>query len=131
MKFVNTFWSNLPQRHSHVESSDFRIRQEVSDVSAAFQDVMSRTKKLSGWFLSVTDFCLSRQYTEAVDQARTWLRDAEPKTSKICGERVAAELKTIQEQLDRAKDLRNEIVLQGRLFDVTRQVIFSLILSTT
>ncbi|CAG0912338.1 unnamed protein product [Notodromas monacha] len=125
LKLLNAFRSSLPQRFGHIESHESKIRQEVQEVSALFQDVLTRAKKLSDRFSSVSD--RQRQYVEAMENARVWLRDMEPRASKVCSEPVAAELKSIQEQLDRAKELRNEILSQARLFDQSRQATKNLV----
>ncbi|CAG0880401.1 unnamed protein product [Darwinula stevensoni] len=119
LKTLNAFRTSLPQRYSHIEPSDSQVRRKVADVSTAFQDLLSRANKLSEKFLSVGD--KQHMYADCVDRMKTWLKEVEPKASKLVNEPIAAEPKAIQDQLDKVKMLNNDILSQGRLLDSTKQ----------
>ena len=58
-----------------------------------------------------------RDYTEALEKASRWLREAESKVNRVVQDPVAGDPKSIQDQLDKAKSVNNEVVSQSRLFD--------------
>lgn len=70
-----------------------------------------------------------RDYTEAIEKAVRWLKDTEVKVSRIVQEPVGAEPKIVQDQLDKAKMINNDVVAQSRLFDNCRATASSLVRS--
>lgn len=63
-----------------------------------------------------------KEYSDAVDKARRWLRDAEPRANKVLNEPIGGDPKTVEEQLHNARALNNEFVANGRLIDNAKQV---------
>jgi hypothetical protein len=106
----------------HIEpSQDSVVRNEVSTVTAQYRDLLSRANGLSDRLSGVGG--RQREYRDALDKARSWLREAEPRANKILSEPIGAEPKTVEEQLNKAKTLNNEFVAQGRLVDTAKQVL--------
>jgi len=107
----------------HIEpSQDSVVRNEVSAVTAQYRDLLSRANGLSDRLSGVGG--RQREYRDALDKARAWLREAEPRATKVLAEPIGAEPKTVEEQLNKAKTLNNEFVAQGRLIDAVKQVCF-------
>lgn len=70
-----------------------------------------------------------RDYSDAVEKARQWLRGIEPKVLKVLNEPIAGDPKTVEDQLQTAKILNNEFVANGRLIDNAKQATDSLLRS--
>lgn len=68
-----------------------------------------------------------RDYTEAIEKACRWLKDTETKVTRLLQEPVGADPKGVQDQLDKAKAINNDVVAQSRLFDNCRATASSLI----
>lgn len=114
---------SLPSRLPHIEpiaSQDSPVRSEVSLVGQQYRDLYNRANNLADRLSGVGG--RQREYSDAVDKARQWLRDAEPRALKLLNEPVGADPKIIEEQLHRAKTLNNEFVANGRLIDSAKQV---------
>lgn len=121
---MNEFRTSLPQRLPHIEpSQDPVVRNEVSAVTAQYRDLLSRANGLSDRLSGVGG--RQREYRDALDKARSWLREAEPRANKVLSEPVGAEPKTVEEQLNKAKTLNNEFVAQERLIDAAKQVLLA------
>ena len=119
---MNEFRTGLPQRLSHIEpSQESPVRNKVSTVTAQYRDLLARSNVLSDRLSGVGG--RQREYRDALDKARAWLREAEPRANKVISESVGAEPKVVEEQLTRAKALNNEFVAQGRLIEAAKQVI--------
>lgn len=118
---MNEFRTSLPQRLPHIEpSKDSVVHNEVSAVKTQYGDLLSRANGLADRLSGVGG--RQREYRDALDKARTWLREAEPRAIKVLSEPIGAEPKTVEEQLNKAKTLNNEFVAQGRLIDAAKQV---------
>lgn len=63
-----------------------------------------------------------RELSDALERARAWLWDAEPRANKLLNEPIAGDPKTVEDQLQNAKVLNNEFVANGRLIDNAKQV---------
>lgn len=63
-----------------------------------------------------------REYADALERARGWLWDAEPRAKKLLNEPIAGDPKTVEEQLQDAKTLNNEFIANRRLIDNAKQV---------
>lgn len=63
-----------------------------------------------------------REYSDALERARAWMRDAEPRANKLLSEPIAGDPKSVEDQLQNAKALNNEFVANGRLIDNAKQV---------
>lgn len=127
---LNDFRTSLPQRLPHIEplsSQDSPVRNEVSLVSAQYRELLNRANSLSDKLSGVGS--KQREYSDALDKARHWLRDVEPRCLKVISEPVGAEPKVVEEQLNKAKALNNEFVAQGRLIDGAKQALNSLLRS--
>lgn len=103
------------------------MRKEVSLVTQQYRDLLHRANNLSDRLSGVGG--RQRDYSDAVDKARQWLRDAEPRAIKILNEPIGADPKTVEDQLQNAKALNNEFVANGRLIDNAKQATDALLRS--
>lgn len=130
LNILNDFRTSLPQRLPHIEplsSQDSPVRNEVSYVSAQYRELLNRANNLSDKLSGVGS--KQREYSDALDKARQWLRDVEPRCLKVISEPVGAEPRVVEEQLSKAKALNNEFVAQGRLIDNAKHALNSLLRS--
>lgn len=70
-----------------------------------------------------------RDYTEALEKATRWLKEVEVKSQRIFQEPVGGDPRGIQDQLDRAKTVNNELHANSRLFDNCRSAAAALVRS--
>lgn len=120
---LNEFRTSLPSRLPHIEplsSQDSPVRSEVSLVTQQYRDLLHRANNLSDRLSGVGG--RRRDYNDAVDKARQWLREVEPRVIKVLKEPIAGDPKGVEDQLNRAKSLNNEFVANGRLIDNAKQV---------
>lgn len=120
---LNDFRTSLPSRLPHIEplsSQESPVRNEVSFVTQQYRDLLNRANALSDRLSGVGG--RRRDYSDAVDKARMWLREVEPKVKHVLEEPIGADPKTVEDQLNRAKTLNNEFVANGRLIDNAKQV---------
>lgn len=96
-------------------------------VTQQYRDLLHRANNLSDRLSGVGG--RQRDYSDAVDKARQWLRDAEPRAIKILNEPIGADPKTVEDQLHNAKALNNEFVANGRLIDNAKQATDALLRS--
>lgn len=68
-----------------------------------------------------------REYSDALERARAWLWEAEPRAKKLLNEPIGGDPKTVEDQLQNAKTLNNEFVANGRLIDNAKQVSSSIL----
>ncbi|XP_075219843.1 dystonin-like protein short stop isoform X29 [Lycorma delicatula] len=125
---LNDFRTSLPARLPHIEpisSQESEIRNNVANVSAQYRDLLNRANNLADKLSGVGG--RQRDYRDALDKARAWMRDAEPRANKALSEPVAADPNTLEEQLQRVKALNNEFVAQGRLIDNAKMAMESLV----
>ncbi|XP_075166809.1 dystonin-like protein short stop isoform X24 [Haematobia irritans] len=130
LAILNEFRTSLPERLPHVEplaSSESPIRQEVSLVSAQYKDLMNRVNALQDRISGLGG--RQREYQEALDKANEWLRSAQPRVSRVIAEPIAGDPKSVQEQMNEAKALHNELLSNGRLVDNAQQALDSLLYS--
>ena len=102
-----------------------QVSVEVTHVSAGYHELLSRANKLADKFSRVGN--KSKDYNDAVERAKKWLNNTEPKVSKMCSEPIGAEPRVVEEQLHRAKALHNEIIANGKLIDDAKQAAASLL----
>ncbi|XP_064211548.1 dystonin isoform X36 [Tribolium castaneum] len=122
LALLNDFRTSLPSRLHHIEpiaAQDSPVRTEVSLVGQQYRDLLNRANNLSDRLSGVGG--RQREYSDAVDKARQWLREAEPRAIKILDEPIGGDPKAVEEQLHRAKSLNNEFVANGRLIDNAKQ----------
>ncbi|XP_054274796.1 dystonin isoform X14 [Macrosteles quadrilineatus] len=125
---LNEFRTSLPSRLPHVEPvapQDSAVRNTVQTISSQYRDLLSRANALSDKLSGVGG--RQREYRDALDKARAWMRDAEPRANKILSEPLAADPHTLEDQLSRARTLNNEFVAQGRLIDNAKHAVESLV----
>ncbi|XP_037914668.1 dystonin isoform X45 [Hermetia illucens] len=128
LQALNDFRTSLPDRLPHVEplaSSESPIRQEVSLVSAHYKDLLHRANTLSDRLSGLGG--RQREYQDALDKARDWLRGVQPRVSSVLSDPVAADPQTVQDQMNEAKSLHNEFLTQGRLVDNAQQALDTLL----
>lgn len=110
-----------------VSSQDSPVRNEVSLVTQQYRDLLHRANNLLDRLSGVGG--KRKDYSDAVDKARQWLRDAEPRAHKVLNEPIGADPKTVEEQLQNARGLNNEFVANGRLIDNAKQATSALLMS--
>ncbi|XP_046739118.1 dystonin isoform X41 [Diprion similis] len=118
LQILNDFRTSLPQRLPHkepVSSQSSPVRSEVSIVTAQYKDLLSRANALSDRLSGVGG--RQRDYRDALDKARQWLKEVEPRIHHVLSEQVAAEPKLVEDQLSKAKSLNNEFLANERLVD--------------
>uniref|UniRef100_A0A1I8MXB1 Dystonin n=2 Tax=Musca domestica TaxID=7370 RepID=A0A1I8MXB1_MUSDO len=128
LAILNDFRTSLPERLPHVEplaSSESPIRQEVSLVSAQYKDLMNRVNALQDRISGLGG--RQREYQDALDKANEWLRSTQPRVGRVIAEPIAGDPKSVQEQMNEAKALHNELLSNGRLVDNAQQALDSLL----
>ncbi|XP_065222471.1 microtubule-actin cross-linking factor 1 isoform X5 [Planococcus citri] len=127
---LNEFRTSLPSRLPHIEpisAQDSVVRNTVSVVSSQYRDLLARVNALSDKLSGLGS--KQKEYRDALNAARAWLREAEPRANKILIEPVAADPNALEDQLSRTKALNNEFVSQGRLIDNAKQALDALLRS--
>ncbi|XP_050294630.1 dystonin isoform X30 [Anthonomus grandis grandis] len=127
---LNDFRTSLPSRLPHIEpisSQDSPVRSEVSLVTQQYRDLLHRANNLSDRLSGVGG--RQRDYSDALDKARSWLRDAEPRANKLLNEPIGGDPKTVEDQLHKAKSLNNEFVANGKLIDNAKDATSALVRS--
>ncbi|KAG5872490.1 hypothetical protein JTB14_037535 [Gonioctena quinquepunctata] len=130
LNVLNDFRTSLPSRLPHIEpysSQDSPVRSEVSLVTQQYRDLLHRANNLSDRLSGVGG--RQREYSDALDKAKAWLRDAEPRAKQLLNDPIAGDPKTVEDQLQKAKALNNEFVANGRLVDNAKQATSSLLRS--
>lgn len=123
LKLLNEFRTSLPSRLPHIEplsSQESPVRSEVSLITQQYKDLLNRANNLSNRISGVGG--RQRDYSDAVDKVRTWLRDIEPRAIKVLNEPISGDPKSVEDQLNDAKALNNEFVANGRLIDNAKMV---------
>ena len=122
---MNEIRTSLPIRLSHLKpmlSQDSKLHSDVSYVTAQYKDLSARTNALSDRMMGVGG--RQKEYSDALNKAAKWLKDAEVRCLKVISEPITVEPKTIESQLNNAKNLANEFLNKGRLLDAARNVSF-------
>ncbi|XP_017029683.1 microtubule-actin cross-linking factor 1 isoform X29 [Drosophila kikkawai] len=130
LAILNDFRTSLPERLPHVEplsSAESPIRQEVSLVSAQYKDLLNRVNALQDRVSGLGG--RQREYQDALDKANEWLRSVHPRVSRIVSEPIAGDAKGVQDQMNEAKALHNELLSSGRLVDNAQQALDNLLRS--
>jgi dystonin len=118
---LNDYRTSLPQRLSHLEPrKKSEVRQEVQEVTATYQELLAGANRLSDRVAGVGG--RQREYSDSLDKAKAWLREAEPRANKCLSEPLSAEPRAVEEQLVRAKALHAEFLSQERLINTAVQV---------
>ena len=125
ISFLNEF--RVKQRSSQLKQQDSAVSKEVTAASTAYHDLLNRVNKLSDRFLRVGG--KSKDYNDAVDRAKKWLAATEPKVAKMCSEPIGAEPQVVQDQMNRAKALHSEIVINGKLIEDAKNAAAALLQS--
>ncbi|XP_035790480.1 dystonin-like isoform X14 [Anopheles albimanus] len=115
---LNDFRTTLPDRLPHIEqvsSSDSPIRQEVQLVTAQYRDLLNRANALLDRLAGLGS--RQRDYQEALEKVRSWLRDVQPRVSSALSDPIAADPQAVQDQMNQTKALQSEFLSQGRLID--------------
>jgi hypothetical protein len=75
--------------------------------------LVTRANKLSDMFSWLGN--KTRDYNEALEFARKWLDETEPKVTEMSKELIGAEPKMVDQQLFKAKSLNNNIISNEKL----------------
>merc|ERR1711915_22073 len=114
-------------RQNNLKLSESQVSEEVVHVSTAYHELLARANSLTDRLSNVGG--KYKDYNDAVERAKRWLKETEPKVAKICNEPVAAEPRVVEDQLNRAKALNNEIIANGQLIDAAKQAAANLLAS--
>eukprot|EP00092_Neocalanus_flemingeri_P021691 GFUD01023529.1.p1 GENE.GFUD01023529.1~~GFUD01023529.1.p1 ORF type:complete len:5553 (+),score=1484.06 GFUD01023529.1:557-17215(+) len=114
-------------RQTNLKLSESQVSEEVGHVSTAYHELLARANSLADRLSNVGG--KYKDYNDAVERAKKWLKETEPKVAKICNEPVAAEPRVVEDQLNRAKALNNEIIANGQLIDAAKQAAANLLAS--
>lgn len=114
-------------RQNNLKMSESQISVEVGHVSTAYLELLERANLLADKISNVGG--KYKDYNDAVERAKKWLKETEPKVAKLCSEPIAAEPKLVEEQLNRARSLNNEIIANGILIDAAKQAAANLLAS--
>lgn len=127
---LNDFRTSLPDRLHHVEpisSSESPIRKEVQLASAQYKDLLQRANALSDRLSGLGG--RQREYQDALEKAKQWLHNIQPRVIAALSDPIAADPHTVQDQMNEAKSLHNEFLAQGRLIDNAQQALNTLLKS--
>lgn len=130
LSVLNDFRTTLPHRLPHIEpvpSAESPIRQEVSLVSAQYRELLHRANNLSDRLSGLGG--RQREYQDALEKARNWLREIQPRVAGILNDPIAADPQTVQDQMNQTKALHNEFLSNGRLIDNCQLALSSLLKS--
>ncbi|XP_047739188.1 dystonin [Hyalella azteca] len=128
INIVNSFRSSLPDRYPTLHADpDSNVKANVEALTIEFKDLLSRANRLNDKVTGVGS--KQRDYSEAIEKASKWLKEVEVKIQRLIQEPIGADPKSIQDQLDKAKTLNNEVVSQSRLFETCRQTALQLVRS--
>ncbi len=114
-------------RASHLKQQESMVSEEVTQATTAYHELLNRANRLADRFSRVGN--RSKDYSDAVDRAKRWLKDTEPKVGKMCSEPIGAEPRVVEDQLNRAKALNNEIIANRKLIDDAKQAAANLLSS--
>ncbi len=114
-------------RASHLKPTESQVSEEVTAASSAYHELLARATRLSDRFSRVGE--RSKDYGDAVERARRWLKDVEPRVSKACAEPIGAEPRVVEDQLNRAKAIHNEIIANRKLVEDARAAAAALLAS--
>ena len=84
-------------RQNNLKMSDSRVSEEVTHVSTAYHELLLRANTLADQFSKVGN--KYKDHNDAVERAKKWLKETEPKVAKICNEPIGAEPKAVEDQL--------------------------------
>lgn len=128
LAILNDFRTSLPERLPHIEpssSAESSIRKEASLVSAQYKDLMNRVNALQDRISGLGG--RQREYQDALNKANDWIRSMHPRVTRLIAEPIAGDPKSVQEQMNEAKSLHNELLSNGRLIDNAQQALSSLL----
>lgn len=81
---LNDFRSSLPSRLPHVEpilAQDSVVRNTVTNVTSKYRDLLNRVNTLSDKLSGLGS--KQKEYKDALNAAKNWLRDIESRTHKV------------------------------------------------
>ena len=87
----------VKMRSSHLKQTESQVSVEVTQVSEAYHELLARANRLADRFLRVGS--KSKDYNDAMERAKRWLKETEPKVSKICSEPIGAEPRVVEDQV--------------------------------
>lgn len=125
MSSLNEF--RMVLRQNNLKISESIVTEEVNHVSSAYHDLLARANALSDAFSRVGG--KYKDYNDAVERAKRWLKETEPRVAKLCNEPIAAEPRMVEDQLNRTKALNNEIIANGKLIEDAKAAAANLLAS--
>lgn len=127
---LNDFRTGLPSRLPHIEPvslQDSVVKNTVTNVTNNYRDLLARANALSDKLSGLNS--KQREYKDAMNAAKAWLREAEPRAIKILNEPIGADPNALEDQFNRTKRLNNEFLGQSRLIENVKQAADALIRS--
>jgi DNA repair exonuclease SbcCD ATPase subunit len=127
---LNDFRTGLPSRLHHIEpvsSQDSVVKNTVINVTNNYRDLLARANALSDKLSGLNS--KQREYKDALNAVKAWLREAEPRAIKIINEPIGADPNALEDQFNRTKTLNNEFLGQSRLIENVKQAADGLIRS--
>ncbi len=112
---------------SHLKKGESQVSEEVTQASAAYHELLARSGRLADRFSRVGG--RSKDFADAAERAKRWLKETEPRVSKACSEPIGAEPRVVEDQLNRAKALNNEIIANRKLIDDAKAAAANLLAS--
>ncbi|XP_067629133.1 dystonin isoform X3 [Eurosta solidaginis] len=128
LSILNEFRTSLPERLPHIEpisNAESPIRQEVSLISTQYKDLLHRANSLQDR-ISGLNAC-QREFRNAIDKASEWIRNMQPRVSRLLSEPISVDTKAAHDQMNDAKTLHNELLSNGRLIDNIDQTLDDLL----
>ena len=96
-----------------MKQKESQVSIEVTSLSSRYHELVNRANKLADLFSWIGS--KTRDFHEAVEFAKRYLDDTEPKVSAMGKELVGAEPKMVDQQLYKAKTLNNDIINNSKL----------------
>ncbi|XP_059607518.1 dystonin isoform X1 [Phlebotomus argentipes] len=126
LHYLNDFRTHLPNRLSHVEQIvNSPIEQDLQQVTVHYKDLLSRVNHLQDAMQTLGS--RQREYNDAVEAAKKWLTEIQPRVDGLLAEPMSSDPVIIQSQMSQTKVLYSEVVSNGRLIDNAQQSLEALL----
>lgn len=103
----------------YLEARESTIKHEVTQITTIYQDLLARANRLFDKLSQLGN--KQKDFQDALNKAMAWLKEVTPRVQKVLSEPIAGEPRLVEDQLNRAKALQNEIISNGILIEAVRQ----------